>query len=92
MSDTSPRDFVIVNEKGMHARAAAEFTRLAAKFKSAIFVAREGTEVNGKSIMGVLMLAAYCGSTIRVRAVGEDAGTALDALEALVENKFGEEA
>jgi len=92
MSDTPTRDFVIVNEKGMHARAAAEFTRLAAKYRSAVFVARDGTEVNGKSIMGVLMLAAYCGSTIRVRAVGEDAEAALDALQALVENKFGEEA
>ena len=86
------RDFVIINEKGMHARAAAEFTRVASRFKSGVFVSRDGIEVNGKSIMGVLMLAAYCGSTIRVRAEGEDAEAALDALEALVENKFGEEA
>ncbi len=86
------RDLVIVNEKGMHARAAAEFTRLAAKFKSAVFVSREDIEVNGKSIMGVLMLAAYCGSSIRVRTEGEDAEAALDAIQALVENKFGEEA
>jgi phosphocarrier protein len=85
------RDFLIVNEKGMHARAAAEFTRLAGKFKAGIFVARDGLEVNGKSIMGVLMLAAHCGSTIRVRAEGADADAALDALQALVENKFGEE-
>ncbi len=86
------REYRIVNEKGMHARAAAEFTRLASKFKSGIYVMREGVEVNGKSIMGVLMLAAYFESTIRVRAEGEDAAAALDALEALVENKFGEEA
>lgn len=84
-------EMTIINEKGMHARAAAEFTRLAAKFKSGVFVAREGTEVNGKSIMGVLMLAAYCGSTIEVRAEGEDAEDALTALKELVENKFGEE-
>ena len=71
---------------------AAEFTRLAAKFKSAITVMREGIEVNGKSIMGVLMLAAYFESTIRVRAEGDDAEEALDALEALVGSKFGEEA
>jgi phosphocarrier protein HPr len=86
------RDYEIINEKGMHARAAAEFTRLAARFKSAVFVMRDGLEVNGKSIMGVLMLAAHCGSTIRVRAEGEDAESALDALQTLVENKFGEEA
>jgi phosphocarrier protein HPr len=85
------RDLTIVNEKGMHARAAAEFTRLAGKFKSGIFIARDGLEVNGKSIMGVLMLAAHCGSTIRIRAEGEDAEAALDALARLVENKFGEE-
>ncbi len=86
------RDLTIVNEKGMHARAAAEFTRLAARYKCGVFVSRDGIEVNGKSIMGVLMLAAYCGSTIRVRAEGDDAETALDALESLVENRFGEEA
>jgi phosphocarrier protein HPr len=84
-------DLVIRNEKGMHARAAAEFTRVAAKFKSGIFVSRDGLEVNGKSIMGVLMLAAYMGSTIRIRAEGEDADAALAALRTLVENRFGEE-
>jgi len=86
------RELAIINEKGMHARAAAEFTRLAGKFSAGIFVSRDGIEVNGKSIMGVLMLAAYCGSTIGVRAEGEDAEEALDALESLVEMKFGEEA
>ena len=86
------RDFEIVNERGMHARAAAEFTRSASRFKSRIFVSRDGTEVNGKSIMGLLMLAAYCGSTIAVRAEGEDADLALDTLQALVEERFGEEA
>jgi phosphocarrier protein len=86
------RDLEIVNELGMHARAAAEFTRLAAKFKSGVFVSRDGIEVNGKSIMGVLMLAAYCGSTIAVRAEGDDEDEALDALQSLVEKKFGEEA
>lgn len=85
------RELTIVNEKGMHARAAGEFTRVASKFKVGIFVSRDGLEVNGKSIMGVLMLAAYCGSTITVRAEGDDADQALDALQELVENKFGEE-
>jgi phosphocarrier protein len=84
-------DLVIRNEKGMHARAAAEFTRVATRFKSGIFVSRDGLEVNGKSIMGVLMLAAHMGSTIRIRAEGDDAAAALKALTALVENKFGEE-
>lgn len=85
------REFEIVNERGMHARAAAEFTKTAAQFRARILVARDGTEVNGKSIMGLLMLAAYCGSTIEVRAEGEDAEEALDSLQALVENRFGED-
>ncbi len=85
------RDFEIINEKGMHARAAAEFTKVAGRFQAGIFIAREGIEVNGKSIMGVLMLAAHCGSTISVRAEGEDAEAALDALQKLVETRFGEE-
>ena len=75
----------------MHARAAAEFTKVAARFKAGVFISRDGLEVNGKSIMGVLMLAAHCGSTISVRAEGEDAERALNALQDLVENKFGEE-
>jgi len=85
------RELPIVNEKGMHARAAAEFTRVASRFQSGIFVSRDGLEVNGKSIMGVLMLAAHFGSSIVVRAEGTDADQALDALQALVEARFGEE-
>lgn len=85
------REFEIINEKGMHARAAAVFTRVASKFKSGIFVQREGMEVNGKSIMGLLTLAAFCGSTIEVRAEGEDADDALNTLQTLVEDRFGEE-
>jgi phosphocarrier protein len=85
------RTVTIVNELGLHARAAAEFTRLASQFEASVFVSRDGTEVNGKSIMGVLMLAAHCGSRIDIRAEGPDAEKALDALEALVENRFGEE-
>lgn len=87
----STRDFEIINVKGMHARAAAEFTKVATRFKARIFISRDGVEVNGKSIMGVLMLAAYCGSTISVRAEGEDSEDALDALQELVETRFGEE-
>ena len=85
------RDLEIINEKGMHARAAAEFTKVAGRFTAGIFISRDGVEVNGKSIMGVLMLAAHCGSTISVRAEGEDAEAALDAIQELVETRFGEE-
>lgn len=91
MSTMPTREFEIINEKGMHARAAAEFTKVAGRFKAGIFISREGLEVNGKSIMGVLMLAAHCGSTIEVRAEGEDSEDALDALQELVETRFGEE-
>jgi phosphocarrier protein len=85
------RELNIINEKGMHARAAGLFTQVAGGFKAGIFVARDGMEVNGKSIMGVMMLAAHCGSSILVRAEGMDAEAALDALQQLVENRFGEE-
>lgn len=81
----------IINEKGMHARAAALFSREASGHPAAVFVAREGLEVNGKSIMGVLMLAAYCGSEIVIRTEGEGAERALAALVRLVNDKFGEE-
>ena len=82
----------IINEKGMHARAAALFAREASLHRAAVFIARDGLEVNGKSIMGVLMLAAYCGSEVIIRTEGEGAEKALESLVALVENKFGEEA
>lgn len=82
----------IINEKGMHARAAALFSREASMHKAAVFVARDGLEVNGKSIMGVLMLAAYCGSEVLIRTEGDDADVALEALIRLINDKFGEEA
>lgn len=85
-------DLIIVNEKGMHARAAGEFTKVASRFRARVSVSHDGTEVDGKSLLGVLMLAAYCGTTIRVRAEGADADLALAALKELVENKFGEDA
>jgi len=80
----------IVNKLGLHARPAAEIVKTAARFKSEITIIRDELEVNGKSIMGVMMLAAEFGSTILVRAEGADADTALDALAALVAAKFGE--
>jgi len=81
----------ITNEKGMHARAAALFSREASLHKASVFVARDGLEVNGKSIMGVLMLAAYCGSDITIRTDGDGAEEAMNALVTLVRNKFGED-
>jgi phosphocarrier protein len=84
------RTVQIVNKAGLHARPAAEIVKLAAKYASNITVVREELEVNGKSIMGVMMLAAECGSTLQLKAEGPDAAEALDALERLIESKFGE--
>ena len=80
----------IVNKLGIHARPAAEIVKTAARFRSDITIIRDDLEVNGKSIMGVMMLAAECGSSIILRAEGEDAEAALDALAALIANGFGE--
>jgi len=84
------REVQIVNRAGMHARPAAEFVRLAGNFRAEITVSKDGLEVNGKSIMGVLMLAAEQGSTLRLVAEGEDAPEALDALADLVKRGFEE--
>ncbi|AGA34289.1 Phosphocarrier protein, nitrogen regulation associated [Thioalkalivibrio nitratireducens DSM 14787] len=82
----------IVNRLGMHARAAAKFVGLASRYDADVFVSRNGREVNGKSIMGVMMLAAAQGSEIEIRTGGaSDAEEALDALSELVANRFGEE-
>ena len=80
----------IRNKNGLHARPAAEIVKAASKFKSDITICREDIEVNGKSIMGVMMLAAEFGSTIHLRANGPDAQEAVSALATLVENRFGE--
>ena len=84
------RTVQIVNKNGLHARPAAEIVKLAAKFQSEITVVKDDLDVNGKSIMGVMMLAAEHGSNITFRAEGDDAEQALDALATLVGNKFGE--
>ena len=84
------RSVQIVNKNGLHARPAAEIVKLAAKFKADITIVKDDLDVNGKSIMGVMMLAAEHGSTILFRAEGPDADAALDALATLVSNKFGE--
>ncbi len=84
-------ELLIKNQLGLHARACAMFVKTAAKFQSEIVVSRDDLEVNGKSIMGVMMLAAEEGSTIKVRAVGADESDALTALTQLVDGKFGGE-
>lgn len=84
------RSVRITNQLGMHARPAAEFVKLADRFRAEIRIAKDGLEVNGKSIMGVLMLAAEKGSEVTIRGVGNDAGEAVDALAELVHRGFGE--
>ncbi len=84
------RDIVIRNRLGLHARAAAQFVKTAGRFRAAITVEAGAHGVNGKSIMGLLLLAAAQGTTLRLRAVGADAAAALDALGALVDDRFGE--
>ena len=87
----SDLQLVIRNQLGLHARACALFVKTASRFKSEIFVSRDDLEVNGKSIMGVMMLAAEEGATITVRAVGPDEAPALEAIRELVDGKFGGE-
>jgi len=84
------RSVQVINKAGVHARPAAELVKAASKFKSEITIVRDDLEVNGKSIMGVMMLAAECGSTLVLRASGPDETEALDALAQLITAKFGE--
>jgi len=85
------QQMTIVNRKGLHARASARFVRMAECFEAEIKVTREGTTVNGNSIMGLMMLGAGPGSTILVQATGKQAREALDAISTLVENGFDED-
>ncbi|HXW96105.1 MAG TPA: HPr family phosphocarrier protein [Gemmatimonadales bacterium] len=80
----------IVNPLGLHARPAAQLVKVASGFQADIEIVKDGMPVNGKSIMGVMMLAAECGSEIVFRASGPDEGAAIDALTALVAKGFGE--
>ena len=82
----------VVNQLGMHARAAARFVHLATRFESRVLVSRQGREMDGKSIMGILLLAAARGSTLTISADGRDELDAVRALAALVETGFGEDA
>jgi phosphocarrier protein len=87
---TVERDVRISNRNGLHARPAAEIVKAAARFKSAITIRRDDMEVNGKSIMGVMMLAAEYGTTLQIRASGPDADAAIETLATLISGKFGE--
>lgn len=90
-SDTAIcRDLAIVNKRGLHARAAARFVQLAETFDAEISVSRDQTTVDATSIMGLMMLAAGPGSSVRVKAEGRQAAEAVEALAALVANRFGE--
>ena len=84
------REAEIINKLGLHARAAAKLTQLAGRFKSDIWLSRNGQRVNAKSIMGVMMLAASKGSSIGIEASGEDENEALQALVDLIGSCFGE--
>ena len=88
---SAEREFDILNRLGLHARAAAQLVRMANGFASEIHVVKDGMEVNGKSIMGVLMLAAPKDTKILIRATGVDAEEALAAIGELIARKFGEE-
>ncbi len=84
-------EFTIKNRLGLHARAAAQLVKTSNRFRSDVFIDKEGMEVNGKSIMGILMLAAPKGSRITVTVNGDDAAEAMSALRELIEAGFGED-
>ncbi|HEU5218296.1 MAG TPA: HPr family phosphocarrier protein [Gemmatimonadales bacterium] len=84
------RDAQVINSLGLHARPAAQLVRLASTFESEIHLVKDGVPVNGKSIMGVMMLAAECGSTIGVRTEGPDEAAAIAAIMELIATGFGE--
>lgn len=91
MAQTEKRIVTISNQRGLHARAAAKFVKLAGEFESRIMVRNRGTEVSGVSIMGLMMLAASTGTEIEIEASGPDAKKAIDALNELVDARFHEE-
>jgi phosphocarrier protein HPr len=85
------KELTVINKLGMHARPAGIFVREAARFKSSIVVVKDGLEINGKSIMGLLMLAAECGSKLTVKTEGPDEKEAAEAIARLFQDKFGED-
>ena len=85
------RQLLIINKRGLHARASAKFVQLVEKFSAEVWVTRGGETVGGTSIMGLMMLAAGPGTTVTVSAIGPEAQAAIDAIAALVADKFNEE-
>ena len=84
------RNIEITNKLGLHARASAKLTQTASQYQSEVWLSRNGRRINGKSIMGVMMLAAARGTTIKLETLGPDENEAMNALVALIEDKFGE--
>ncbi len=91
MNAAAVGSFVIVNKRGMHARAAAKLVKLAARFEATIILEKDGESADAKSVMGVLLLCGQRGASLRVRAEGSDAVEALGAMGALIADGFGEE-
>jgi phosphocarrier protein len=89
--DAVIREIIVSNKLGIHARPAALFVKTASRFVCDIYVEKDGEKINGKSIMGLMMLAAGPGTRLKVHALGQDAAQALKELEALVHRKFDEE-
>ena len=85
------KELTIVNRLGMHARPSAMFVKAASKFRAEIWVEKDGERVNGKSIMGLMMLAAGLGSTLRITCEGSDAEKALSEIEAIIQRRFDED-
>ena len=90
-SEKAEKEVTILNRLGVHARPSAMFVRVASRFRCEVWVSKDGEEINGKSIMGLMMLAAGQGSKLRVRAEGPDATEAIREIEALIESRFNEE-
>jgi phosphocarrier protein len=85
------KEITIINRLGLHARPAAMFVRIASRYRSEIWVEKEGEQINGKSIMGLMMLAAGQGSKLLIRCEGADAEKAMEEIEELIQNKFNED-
>jgi len=90
LTPMAERDIEIINRLGLHARASAKLTQTATQFQSEVWLSRNGRRINGKSIMGVMMLAASRGTQIKIETIGDDEEAAMNALVALIEDKFGE--
>lgn len=90
MGNVASGEYEIINALGLHARAAAQLVKVANRHKCEVFVECDGQKVNGKSIMGVLMLAAAMGMRVKIECVGEDAEQCLQEIAALIHDKFGE--